>query len=145
MSLPGKASNFASYFRREAAELFDDPEEQMEFVVEHELGEARAVMLERQEKYGEAVQQYLEEGQESEALELALEHIGEVTQDPDAFNAIVTKILWRYLSFGRRGWSDNTRIPAFNIRELLTTIPLRELRIKEQKLVCYSHLHQRVG
>ena len=60
----------------------------MEFVVEHELGEARAVMLERQEKYGEAVQQYLEEGQESEALELALENIGEVTQDPHAFNAI---------------------------------------------------------
>jgi hypothetical protein len=127
--------------------LFDDEEEQMEFVVEHELGVARAVMLERQEKYGEAVQQHLEEGQESEALELALEHINDVTQDPDAFNAIITKILWRYLSFGRRGWSDNIRIPAFKIRELLDTIPLRELRIKEQNLVGYSHWHllRRVG
>ena len=112
----------------------------MEFVVEHELGEALAVMLERQEKYGEAVQQYLEEGQESKALELALEHIDEITQDPHAFNAIVTKILWRYLSLGRRGWPDNIRIPSFKIRKLLTTIPLGELHIKEQKLVGYPHL-----
>ena len=109
----------------------------MEFVVEHELGGARAVMLERQEKYGEAVQQHLEEGREPEALELALEHIDDIMQDPDAFNAIITKILWRYLSFGRRGWSDNIRIPASKIHELLVTIPLQEL---EQKPVGYSHL-----
>jgi len=119
--------------------LFDDEEEQMEFVVEHELGVVRAVMLGKQEKYGEAVRQYLEEGQELDALGVALEHIDDVTQDPDAFNSIVTKILWRYLSFGCREWSENIRIPAFMIRKLLDTIPLRELRVREQKMVGYSH------
>ncbi|KAI9453671.1 hypothetical protein BJY52DRAFT_1153029, partial [Lactarius psammicola] len=122
----------------EAAELFDDDEEQMEFIVEHELGVARAVVLEKQKKYGEAVRQYLDEGQELEALELALAHIDDVTQDPEAFNAIVTKILWRYLSFGCRGWSENGRISARQICELLETIPLRELRVGEQEMVGFS-------
>ncbi|KAH9172874.1 hypothetical protein EDB89DRAFT_2069331 [Lactarius sanguifluus] len=120
---------------KEAAEFFDDEEEQMEFVVEHELGEARAIILGKQEKYGEAVRQYLEDGQELDALEMALDHIDDVTQDPEAFNAIVTKILWRYLSFGCRGWSENIGIPAFMIRKLLDTIPLRELRVREQKML----------
>ncbi|KAI9436977.1 hypothetical protein H4582DRAFT_2058436 [Lactarius indigo] len=119
----------------EAEELFDDEEEQMEFVVEHELGVTRAVLLVKQKKYGEAVRQYLDEGQELGALEVALDHIDDVTQDSDAFNAIVTKILWRYLSFGCRGWPENIGIPAFMIRKLLDTVPLRELRVREQKLL----------
>ncbi|KAH9065001.1 hypothetical protein EDB87DRAFT_1756197 [Lactarius vividus] len=119
----------------DADELFDDEEEKMEFVVEHELGVARAIILGKQEKYGEAVRQHLEEGQELDALEMALDHIDDVTQDPEAFNAIVTKILWRYLSFGCRGWSENIGIPAFMIRKLLDTIPLRELRVREQKML----------
>ncbi|KAH9009229.1 hypothetical protein EDB84DRAFT_1584162 [Lactarius hengduanensis] len=120
---------------KEAAELFDDEDEQMEFVVEHELGAARAIILGKQEKYGEAVRQYLEDGQELDALEMALDHIDDVTQDLEAFNAIVTKILWRYLSFGRRGWPENIGIPAFMISKLLDTIPLRELRVREQKML----------
>ncbi|KAI9453668.1 hypothetical protein BJY52DRAFT_1396510, partial [Lactarius psammicola] len=116
------------------AELFDDEEEQMEFVVEHEFGVARAVILGKQRKYGEAVRQYLDEGQELEALELALDHIDDITQDLDAFNAIITKVLWRYLSFGRRGWSENMRIPASKISKLLKTIPLQGLRIREQQM-----------
>ena len=116
----------------------------MKFVVEHELGMARAVMLRNQEKYGEAIGQYLEEGQELEALELALEHIDFVTQRPDAFNAIITKILWRYLSFGCRGWPESIAIPAFRIRELLGTIPLRELHLREQRMVGHSHFLLRV-
>jgi len=125
--------------------LFDDEEEQMEFVVEHELGVARAVMLGKQKKYGEAVRQYLDEGQELEALEVALEHIDDITQDPNAFNAIITKVLWRYLSFGCRGWSENIRIPAFKIRKLLETIPLLKLPIKAQKMVGDIHDLRRVG
>ncbi|KAH9013087.1 hypothetical protein EDB85DRAFT_2281005 [Lactarius pseudohatsudake] len=120
---------------KEAAEFFRNEEEQMEFVVEHELGAARAIILGKQEKYGEAVQQYLEDGQELDALEMALDHIDGVTQDLEAFNAIVTKILWRYLSFGRRGWSENIGIPAFMVNKLLDTIPLRELRVREQKML----------
>ncbi|KAH8984685.1 hypothetical protein EDB92DRAFT_1470073 [Lactarius akahatsu] len=119
----------------DAAELFDDEEEQMEFVVEHGLGVARAVLLVKQEKYGEAVRQYLDEGHELDALKVALDHIDDVTQDLEAFNAVVTKILWRYLSFGCRGWSENLTFPAFIIRELLDTIPLRELRVREQKML----------
>ncbi|KAH9172875.1 hypothetical protein EDB89DRAFT_2229121 [Lactarius sanguifluus] len=120
----------------DAAELFDDEEEQMDFVVEHELGVARAVLLVKQEKkYGEAVRQYLDEGHELDALEVALDHIDDVMQDLEAFNAVVTKILWRYLSFGCRGWSENLTFPAFIIRELLDTIPLWELRVREQKML----------
>ncbi|KAH9005757.1 hypothetical protein EDB86DRAFT_3162664 [Lactarius hatsudake] len=120
---------------KDAAEFFKGEEEQMEFVIEHELGAARAIILGKQEKYGEAVRQYLEDGQELDALEMALDHIDDVTQDFEAFNAIVTKILWRYLSFGCRGWSENIGIPAFMIRKLLDTIPLRELRVREQKML----------
>ena len=111
----------------------------MEFVVEHELGVARAIILEKQKKYGEAVRQYLDEGQELEALELALENIDDVTQDSEAFSAIVTKILWRYLSFGCRGWPENTTIPASKILKLLGTIPLSKLHMKEQKIVGDIH------
>ncbi|KAH9075547.1 hypothetical protein EDB83DRAFT_2312005 [Lactarius deliciosus] len=117
----------------EAEKLFDDEEEKMEFVVEHELGEARAIILVKQEKYGEAVRQYLDEGQELEALELALEHIHDITQDVNALNAIVTKILWRYLSFGCRGWPENMTISASKIHKLLETVPLWKLPIKAQQ------------
>ncbi|KAI9453661.1 hypothetical protein BJY52DRAFT_1418183 [Lactarius psammicola] len=119
----------------EAALLFDNEEEMMEFVVEHELWVARAVILRKQKKYGEAVQQHLDVGQELEALEIALEHIDDVTQDPDALRAIIAKILWRYLSFGCRGWPENTRIPASEITKLLETIPLRGLHIREQQML----------
>lgn len=111
----------------------------MEFVVEHELGVARAVILGKQKRYGEAVRQYLDEGQELEALELALEHLDDVAQDCEAFSAIITKILWRYLSFGSRGWPENLVIPASKIHKLLGTISLGKLRLKEQKMVSNTH------
>lgn len=120
--------------------MFDDEDEQMmEFVVEHELGVARAVILGKQKRYGEAVRQYLDEGQELEALELALEHLDDVAQDCEAFSAIITKILWRYLSFGSRGWPENIVIPASKIHKLLGTISLGKLRLKEQKMVSNTH------
>ena len=129
-------SNLSSWPHREAAELFDDKEEEMmEFVVEHELGVARAVILEKQKKYGEAVQQYLAEGQELKALELALENIDDVAQDSQAFSAIVSKILWRYLSFGCRGWPENMAISASKIRKFLGTIPAWKLCMKDQMMV----------
>lgn len=111
----------------------------MEFVVEHELGVARAVILGKQKRYGEAVRQYLDEGQELEALELALEHLDDVAQDCEAFSAIITKILWRYLSFGSRGWPENIVISASKIHKLLGTISLGKLRLKEQKMVSNTH------
>ncbi|KAH8981157.1 hypothetical protein EDB86DRAFT_2835005 [Lactarius hatsudake] len=119
----------------EAANLFDNEGELMEFVVQHKLWVARAAILRKQKKYGEAVRQYLNEGEELDALEIALEHIDEVTQDPDTFNAIVAKILWRYLSFGCRGWSECTAIPASKANKLLEAIPLRGLRSKEQQML----------
>jgi hypothetical protein len=128
--------NGISQLRREAAELFRDDEEQMmEFVVEHDLGLTRAVLLTRQGKYGEAVRQYLDEGQDTEALDLALEHIGDVTQDTDAFNAIVKKFLWRYLSFGCRGWPHSAVVPAAKIFAFLSTIPQTGLDERDQKMV----------
>jgi hypothetical protein len=94
----------------------------MEFVVEHDLGATRAVILMEQGKYGEAVRQYLDEEQDSEALELALEHMDDVMQDVDAYNAIVESYLWRYLSFGCRGWPESARIPSDKVLALLKGI-----------------------
>jgi hypothetical protein len=87
----------------------------------------------------------LDEGCESDALEITLEHIDDVTQDPDTFNAIVAKILWRYLSFGRRGWpEENIGIPASKISELLDAVPHQSLRIREQQMVSGTHVCWRV-
>jgi hypothetical protein len=131
---------------REAAKLFSDDKELMEFVVQHELWIARAIILRKQKKYGEAVRQYLDEGCELDALEIALEHMDDVTQDPDTFNAIIAKILWRYLSFGRRGWSEeDTGVPASKISKLLEAVPHQGLRIREQQMVSRTHFCWRVG
>jgi hypothetical protein len=91
----------------------------MEFVAEHDLGATRAVLLERQGRYGEAVRQYLDEEQDSEALDLTLEHIDDVMQDPDAFDAVVEKFFWRNLSFGCRGWPEGAKISPDEIFALL--------------------------
>lgn len=117
----------------------------MDFIVQHEFWVARAVLLQKQKKYGEALRRYLDEGQELDALEIALEHIDEVTQDPDGFNAIVTKILWRYLSFGCRELSDSVNIPASKISKLLESIPLQGLRTREHQMVGDPHVFSRVG
>ena len=123
--------------RRKAADLFKEDEEQMmEFVVEHDLGSTRAAILGRQGKYGEAVRQYLDENQESEALDLALEHIGEVTRDSEAFNAIVEKFLWRSISFGCRGWPEGADIPSHKMDELIRSIPGTHLSDRDKKTVC---------
>jgi hypothetical protein len=122
--------------RREAAELFEDDEEQMmEFVVEHDLGETRAVILGRQGKYGEAVIQYLDEDQDSEALDLTLEHTEDVIRDANAFNAIVDRFLWRYLSFGCRGWPEGTKISSDKIFSLLERIRSLSVDDMYQKMV----------
>jgi len=108
----------------------------MEFVVEHDLGSTRAVILGRQVKYGEAVRQYLDENQDSEALDLVLEHVEEVTQDSETFNAIVEKLLWRHLSFGCRGWPESADIPSHKIDELLRSTPGTHLSDRDKKTVC---------
>jgi hypothetical protein len=97
----------------------DDGEEMMEFIVDHDLGATRAVILGRQGRYGEAVRQYLDEEQGSEALVLTLEHIDNVMQDPDAFDAVVEKFFWRNLSFGCRGWPEGAKISFDEIFALL--------------------------
>jgi hypothetical protein len=109
----------------------------MEFVVEHGLGATRAVILVGQGKYGEAVRQYLDEEQDSEALDLALEHIEDVVRDVDTFDAIVAKFLWRYLSFGCRGWSEGAKIPSDKILALLEGIRSVNLNldIRDQKVM----------
>jgi hypothetical protein len=128
--------NRISRLRREARELFKGNEEQMmEFVVEHDLGETRAILLEREGKYREAIKLYLDEDQEMGALDLALGHIGDVTQDTDAFNAIVRKFLWRHLSFGCRGWPESVEVPADKILTFLGILPQTGLDEREQKMV----------
>lgn len=107
----------------------------MEFVVEHDLGATRAVILGRQGKYGEAVIQYLDEDQDSEALDLTLEHTEDVIRDANAFNAIVDKFLWRYLSFGCRGWPEGTKVSSDKIFSLLEKIRSLSVDDTYQKMV----------
>jgi hypothetical protein len=114
----------------------DNDEEMMEFVLEHDLGATRAVILMRQGKYGEAVRQYLDEEQDSEALDLTLEHIGDVMRDSNAFNAIVERFLWRNLSFGRRGWPEHAGISSDKILALLERTRSLKMNDSDQKMVC---------
>lgn len=108
----------------------------MEFVVEHDLGVTRAAILVGQRKYGEAVRQYLDEGQDSEGLNLALEHIDDMIRDADTFDAIVNRFFWRYLSFGCRGWPEGARIPPDKILVLLERTRALDLNERDQKMVC---------
>jgi hypothetical protein len=110
----------------------------MDFVVEHDLGATRAVILMRQGKYGEAVRQYLDEEQDSEALDLTLEHIGDVMRDGNAFDAVVEKFFWRNLSFGRRGWPEHAGIPSDKILELFEKTRSLKMNDSDQKMVCES-------
>jgi hypothetical protein len=110
----------------------------MEFVVEHDLGATRAVILMRQGKYGEAVRQYVDEEQDSEALDVTLEHFGDVMRDGNAFNAIVDKIFWRNLSFGRRGWPEHAGIPSDKILALSQKTRSLTMNDSDQKTVCES-------
>jgi len=109
----------------------------IEFAVEHDLGSTRAVLLDRQHKYGEAVKQYLDEDQVSEALDLTLEHIDEVMRDVDAFNGIVEKCLWRYLSFGCRVWPESASIPVDKVDALLRWTPGPDVNDRDERRVCY--------
>ena len=104
----------------------------MEYVVDHDLGAIRAIILRR---YGEAVRQCLDEEQHSEALDLTLEHIDDVMRDPDAFDAVVENFFWRNLSFGCRGWPEGTKIPSDEIFALLEGTRSVNLDNKEQKVM----------
>ena len=113
----------------------------MEFVVEHDLGATRAIILRGQGKYGEAVRQYLDEEQDQEALDLTLENVDDVMRDVGAFDSIVKRFLWRYLSFGCRGWPKSATIPSDKILALLESIRSENLDNKDQKvmMVCGKH------
>jgi hypothetical protein len=110
----------------------------MEFVVEHDLGATRAVILMSQGKYAEAVRQYLDEEQDLEALDLTLGHIGDVMRDGNAFNAIVEKLFWRNLSFSRRGWPEHGGIPSDKILVLLERTRSLKMNDIDQMMVCES-------
>ena len=107
----------------------------MKFVIEHDLGATRAVILKRQGKYAEAVIQYLDEDQDSEALDLALAHIDDVVRGVDAFDSIVRKLFWRYLSFGCRGWPEESKIPSDKILALHGKIRSPNMNDRDQNMV----------
>jgi hypothetical protein len=119
----------------------------LEFVVDYDLGATRAIILGRQGRYGEAVKQYLEEDQESEALNLTLEHIEDVMRDPDAFDAIVERFFWRNLSFGCRGWPEGAKIPSDEISVLLEGIRSPNMDNRDHKvlMVCGFPMEYRTG
>ncbi|KAI0247856.1 hypothetical protein BJV78DRAFT_1285222 [Lactifluus subvellereus] len=118
-----------------AKELFRSDEEMMEFVDKHNLGIIRAILLTEQGRYGEAVKQYIREGQETEALDLALGHMGNVTLDVDAFSPISRRFLWRYLSFGCRRWPEISGVSTNKILALLGLIPRDGLNDRDEKVL----------
>jgi hypothetical protein len=107
----------------------------MEFVVDHDLGATRAVILGRQGRYGEAVRQYLDEDQDSEALDLTREHIDDVIRDPGASDAVVERFFWRNLSFGCRGWPEGAKIPSDEISALLERIQSVNMDNRDQMVM----------
>ncbi|KAI0258663.1 hypothetical protein BC834DRAFT_696808 [Gloeopeniophorella convolvens] len=119
----------------DAAELFEDKEEQMEFLVEHDLGEARALVLEKDKDFGKAIQGYLEEGLLSAALELFDDHILEVSQDSNVLRSFFTVILWEHFSFGCRSWEDVADVSPDRIFRLLSRIPRAYLKVQERNTV----------
>jgi hypothetical protein len=90
----------------------------MAFVVQHGLRAARALVLERQGKYGDAINQYFEDDQTPNALDVFLRHIQSTSRDVAILNTITT-FLWRYLSFGRRTWNKSTGVPMSKVVTLL--------------------------
>jgi hypothetical protein len=113
----------------------------MEFVVAHDLGATRAVILVGQRKYGEAVRQYLDEENDTEALDLALEHVDDVMRDVGAFNSIVKKFLWRYLSFGCRGRPEISSILSDKIFAFLERMRSGNLDNRDQKVMMVRGCH----
>jgi hypothetical protein len=131
--------DLGSWLCRRAQELFEDDEELMEFIVKHKLWIIRAILLVKQGKYSEAIKQYLGERHEKEALELALEHLREVTLDADAFSAIERKFLWRYLSFGCRKWPDKAEVTAEKILALLERVTQTNWTTRDREVVSRSN------
>jgi hypothetical protein len=130
--------NLGSRLYRKAEELFEDDDELMEFIVKHKLWIIRAILLVKQGKYSEAVKQYLRESHENEALELALEHLREVTLGADAFSAIERKFLWRYLSFGCRKWPEKAEVTADKILALFKRITQTNWNTRDKEVVSSS-------
>jgi hypothetical protein len=119
--------------------LFKDNEEMMVFVVQHDLREARAHLLEREGKYWEAIQQWFEDGQAPAALDVYLRNIDNASRDPSIMNAI-TRFLWRYLSFGLRTWPKSAGVRVNKILTLLGEMSKQKLRVWEKNMASVSNM-----
>ena len=102
----------------------------MAFVIRKNLRPARALILERQGKYGEAIKQYFEDDQVTSALDVFLRHIKYTSRDAGVMDIIMT-FLWRHLSFGRRTWKKSTGVQSNKILRLLDAVLDQDLGERE--------------
>lgn len=91
-------SSTHSWFR-EAAELFDDAEEQEEFMQDLDFGITTAHFLEKSGNVMKAARSYADEGQVLYAIELLLQDHANQEASQEAMRHILSR-LWMHLSFG---------------------------------------------
>ena len=111
----------------------------MAFVVQEGLRPARAPILERQGKYGEAIKQYFEDDQVTSALDVFLRHIKYTSRDARIMDIIMT-FLWRHLSFGRRTWKKSTGVQSEKILKLLDAILDENLGKRENYMASVPYM-----
>ena len=111
----------------------------MAFVVQEGLRPARAPILERQEKYGEAIKQYFEDDQATSALDVFLRHIKYTSRDAGILDIIMT-FLWRHLSFGRRTWKRTMGVQSNRILMLLDAILDQNLGERESSMASLPYM-----
>lgn len=111
----------------------------MDFIVQRNLRAARAYLLEKQGKYWEAIQQWLEDSQVPSAMDVHLRHIDDASRDPRIMNAL-TNFLWRHLSFGLRTWPKSAGVRVGKIRELLGALSKQNLVTSEKNMASVSNM-----
>ena len=111
----------------------------MEFVVQEGLRPARALILERQRKYGEAIRQYFEDDQVTPAIDLFISHIKYTSRDAVILDVIMT-FVWRHLSFGRRTWKRTTGVQPNKILMLLDAILDQNLGERENSMASLPYM-----
>ena len=110
----------------------------MAFVDQHNIKAARALVLERLGRYGEAIKQHFEDEQAPNALDLFLRHIQSTSRDAAILDTII-RFLWRYLSFGRRTWKKCAGVPMNKVVSLLGEALNQNLGKSEYNVVSISY------
>ncbi|KAA1475419.1 hypothetical protein DENSPDRAFT_842194 [Dentipellis sp. KUC8613] len=87
----------------EVEQLFSSPDEIAEFVEDHDLGAAHAVLMEKKQSYAEAAELYMKEGQSFKAIQVFLED-HENLESISRAKECLFEVLWQNISFATYSW-----------------------------------------